>query len=94
MADRVREELLMEFMLPGRSPRKARKTDSLSEPLSAREHEVLALIARGKTNPQIAEALTIANATASRHVHNILAKLGMSRRSEAAAYALREGLVE
>jgi pimeloyl-ACP methyl ester carboxylesterase/DNA-binding CsgD family transcriptional regulator len=62
--------------------------------LSGREREVLALIAAGKTNPEIAEALTIAPATASRHVHNIFGKLGMSRRSEAAAYALREGLVE
>lgn len=62
--------------------------------LSARELDVLRLIAAGRTNPEIAEALTIAPATASKHVHHILEKLGMSRRSEAAAYALREGLVK
>ncbi|MGH2607891.1 MAG: alpha/beta fold hydrolase [Tepidiformaceae bacterium] len=65
------------------------RTDA--EVLSTRELEVLALIAAGKTNPEIAEALTIAPATASRHVHNILEKLGMSRRSEAAAWWARNG---
>ena len=61
--------------------------------LSQREREVIALIASGKTNAEIAEALVIAPATASRHVHNILGKLGMSRRAEAAAYAVVDGLV-
>lgn len=61
--------------------------------LSDREREVLALVAHGKTNAQIADELVIAPATASRHVHNILNKLGMSRRAEAAAYAALEGLV-
>lgn len=59
--------------------------------LSAREREVLTLIAAGSTNPEIAMALTIAPATASRHVHNILGKLGMSRRSEAAAWWTANG---
>jgi DNA-binding CsgD family transcriptional regulator len=63
----------------------------MSEPLSRRELEVLALIAGHKTNPEIAEALTIAPATASRHVHNILEKLGVSRRSEAAAWWAANG---
>jgi pimeloyl-ACP methyl ester carboxylesterase/DNA-binding CsgD family transcriptional regulator len=62
-----------------------------SNGLSAREQEVIALIAAGKTDAQIAEALTIASATASRHVHNILEKLGMSRRSEAAAWWAANG---
>ncbi|MEX0784700.1 MAG: LuxR C-terminal-related transcriptional regulator [Dehalococcoidia bacterium] len=95
MPERSRDEVLLEFMLPGDSPRRPgeRKSPSgsLRGALSAREHEVLALIAGGKTNPEIAEALTIAPATASKHVHNILEKLGMSRRSEAAAWAAREG---
>jgi DNA-binding NarL/FixJ family response regulator len=60
--------------------------------LSAREIEVLALLSAGKTNAEIADALVVAPATASRHVHNILNKLGMSRRAEAAAYAVRAGL--
>lgn len=61
--------------------------------LSKREAEVLSLIARGRTNAEIAGELVIAPTTASRHVHNILTKLGMSRRAEAAAYAALEGLV-
>ena len=68
---------------------------SLSVPtsngLSPREREVLALIATGKTNAQIAEALVIAEATAARHIHNILSKLGMHRRSEAAAWWAADG---
>jgi len=54
--------------------------------LTAQEHTVLALIAEGRTNAQIAEALTIAESTAARHVHNILAKLELSNRVEAAAW--------
>ncbi|HEY7802412.1 MAG TPA: alpha/beta fold hydrolase [Dehalococcoidia bacterium] len=62
--------------------------------LSPRELEVLALLSEGMTNAQIADALVVAPATASRHVHNILNKLGMSRRAEAAVYAARHGLAE
>jgi DNA-binding NarL/FixJ family response regulator len=62
--------------------------------LSPREREVLALLSQGKTNAQIAAHLVVAPATASRHVHNILQKLGMNRRAEAAAYAARAGLAE
>ncbi len=62
--------------------------------LTARERQVLSLIVAGKTNAEIAEALTISLATAKTHVHNILEKQGMKRRSELAAFALREGLVE
>lgn len=60
--------------------------------LSARELQVLSLLSQGKTNAEIASDLVVAPATASRHVHNILNKLGMSRRAEAAAYAARRGL--
>lgn len=55
--------------------------------LSKRELEVLVLIADGKTDAQIAEALGIARATASRHVHNLLTKLGAANRAEAVALA-------
>jgi DNA-binding NarL/FixJ family response regulator len=63
------------------------------DPLSEREREVLALIARGYTNREIAEKLIIAEKTAGHHVSHILDKLGLSRRSEAAAYAVRKRLV-
>lgn len=60
--------------------------------LSAREREVLVLVAAGLTNRQIAEELYISPKTASVHVSNILAKLGVSGRVEAAAVAHRVGL--
>ena len=61
--------------------------------LTEREREVLALIARGYTNKQIAEALTVTEKTARNHVSHILEKLGLSRRSEAAVYAVEHKLV-
>jgi ATP/maltotriose-dependent transcriptional regulator MalT len=57
--------------------------------LTPREREVLALLADGRTNRQIAEALFISDKTASVHVSNILAKLGVANRGEAAAVAHR-----
>jgi DNA-binding CsgD family transcriptional regulator len=60
--------------------------------LTEREMEVLALVARGKTNHEIGEQLFISAKTASVHVSNVLAKLGAARRSEAAAVAARMGL--
>ena len=59
--------------------------------LTEREREVLALVAAGRTNPEIARALFISAKTASVHVSNIIAKLGVSRRGEAAAVAHRLG---
>ncbi len=55
--------------------------------LTRREQEVLSLIAAGRTNRQIADRLTISLPTAERHVHNILSKLGVTNRTEAAAQA-------
>ena len=67
------------------------KTESRTT-LSEREREVIALVARGLTNREIAEALIISEKTARNHVSNILDKLGLTRRSEAAAYAVRHGI--
>ena len=60
--------------------------------LTQREREVLDLLADGRSNPQIAEALFISRKTASVHVSNILGKLGVASRGEAAAVAHRLGL--
>ncbi|MGE0488678.1 MAG: response regulator [Vulcanimicrobiota bacterium] len=65
-----------------------------SGPLSGREIEVVELVARGMTNRQIAEQLVIAEKTARNHVSRILEKLGLTRRSQAAAWAMRQGLVD
>src|SRR5829696_6944539 len=62
-------------------------------PLTARERDVLALLARGQTNRQIGRTLFISEKTASVHVSNILGKLGASGRTEAVAIAHRRGLV-
>jgi DNA-binding NarL/FixJ family response regulator len=62
--------------------------------LTAREREVLGLVALGRTNRQIAAELFISESTAGVHVSNILGKLGVTGRGEAAAVAYRLGLVE
>ena len=64
------------------------------EPLSERELEVLALIARGLSNREIAEALVISDRTVQAHVSHILHKLHLPSRTQAALYAVREGLVQ
>jgi DNA-binding NarL/FixJ family response regulator len=64
------------------------------EPLTAREQEVVKLIAEGYSTRQIAEALVISEKTVDRHRANILEKLGMHDRVELTRYAIRRGLVE
>ena len=58
------------------------------DPLTAREHEVATLVARGQTNREIAAALVISERTADAHVQNILNKLGFSSRAQIAAWAV------
>lgn len=63
-------------------------------PLSPRELDVLRLVAQGATNRQIARALGVTERTARTHVSNILGKLGLSSRTQAALWAVREGHVD
>ncbi len=69
------------------------KQQSLVDPLSERELEVLRLLAAGASNEEIAEQLVIAVGTAKRHVSNILGKLAVSNRTQAVARAREVGLI-
>jgi DNA-binding NarL/FixJ family response regulator len=88
-----------ELWLPPRLTRKLlahlkppRSGGGLPEPLTGRETAVLNLIAKGRTNQQIAQELNIAEATVRTHVSHILDKLGVGNRVEAALHALRAGV--
>jgi len=61
--------------------------------LTPREREILVLVARGNSNRDIADALVISERTARTHVSNVLTKLGLASRTQAALWAVREGLV-
>jgi len=61
--------------------------------LTPREREVLALMVKGLTNPEIAERLVVSRSTAKAHVSNVLSKLGVSNRAEAVALAVQNKLV-
>jgi DNA-binding CsgD family transcriptional regulator len=65
----------------------------LPDRLTAREAEVLGLLAAGKTNKEIAAQLILSPATVERHVANLYRKIGARRRAEATAYALNHGLL-
>ena len=62
------------------------------DPLTEREVEVLRLVAQGRSNQEIARALVVSEATVRTHVSSILSKLHLASRTQAALYALREGL--
>lgn len=64
-----------------------------SDALTHREQEVLALMAKGLSNPEIAERLTVSPVTVKFHVSNILAKLGCTSRTEAVALAVQRNLI-
>jgi DNA-binding NarL/FixJ family response regulator len=66
---------------------------SAAESLTARERDVLVLVATGGTNRQIGRHLGVTERTARTHVSNILAKLGLASRTQAAMWAVKEGLV-
>jgi NarL family two-component system response regulator LiaR len=79
--------VLQELQRPP-APRQPRTSD----PLSGRELEVLRLLARGMSNQEIADTIVVGEATVRSHVSAILRKLQLASRTQAALYALREGL--
>jgi len=81
----IARKVLQELSRPSDRPPTA-------EPLTEREVEVLQVVARGLSNQEIAADLMISEATVRTHVSNILGKLHLASRTQAALYALREGL--
>ena len=82
----VAAKLMQEFSTP-------RTADDPVEQLTEREMDVLRLIAKGKSNKEIADMLVISEKTVKTHVSNILSKLHLADRTQAAIYALRQRLV-
>jgi len=82
----IARKLLQELSRPAERP-------PTPEPLTEREVEVLQEVARGRSNQEIADRLVISEATVRTHVSNILSKLHLASRTQAALYALRRGLV-
>jgi DNA-binding NarL/FixJ family response regulator len=66
--------------------------EQIGKDLTTREREVLGLLCKGMTNPEIANQLSISRSTVKAHVSNILAKLGVTNRSEAIALAIEKKL--
>jgi LuxR family maltose regulon positive regulatory protein len=85
------DKLLAAFLQP--PPEVIKKQDTLPEPLSERELDILRLIATGRTNQEIAEILVIAVSTVKSHINNLYGKLGTNRRTEAIAIARELGLI-
>jgi DNA-binding NarL/FixJ family response regulator len=83
LSPKVAERLLRDVRTPTTAP----------EPLSPRENEVLRLLAGGRTNKEMAQALDIGEKTIKTYVSRILGKLGVQSRTQAALYAGRVGLV-
>ena len=87
--------LLRRLATEGPGHRGARPADGgLADTLTPREREVLGLMQLGRTNRQLAEELFISPLTAKRHVENIIAKLGVSDRTQAVVRALEMGMLE
>ena len=83
----IARKLIRELEQPSDRPR-------VEDPLTEREVDVLRLVARGLSNREVAKELVISERTVAAHVRSILGKLNLANRTQAALYALREGLAD
>jgi DNA-binding NarL/FixJ family response regulator len=90
LAPAITRGVIEEFV---RQPRPAASPPAALDELTPREREVLGLLARGLSNPEICDTLTISEATAKTHVARILQKLALRDRVQAVIYAYENGLV-
>ncbi|MFH7599999.1 response regulator transcription factor [Streptomyces racemochromogenes] len=88
---RAAQERLVAAAVAAEPPARPRET-GLPDGLTAREGEVLALIADGRSNAEIARRLTIGESTVKTHINNLFAKTGVRDRAQAVRYAFRHGL--
>jgi two-component system, NarL family, response regulator LiaR len=80
----------MEQVAHQASPASAAPVEHLTE----REREVIRLVAQGRSNAEIAQALIISDKTVKTHISNVLSKLGLQDRTQLAIYAIKNSLVD
>jgi DNA-binding NarL/FixJ family response regulator len=90
----VRDEVFLDAAVTRRLTQEMRAPRTGLGVLTAREKEVLVLVAEGRSNKDIAAHLVISERTARTHVSHLLAKMGLSSRTQAALLAIKEGLVQ
>jgi DNA-binding NarL/FixJ family response regulator len=90
----VRDEVFLDAAVTRKLTQEMREPRTGLGMLTAREKEVLVLVAEGRSNKDIAARLVISERTARTHVSHLLAKMGLSSRTQAALLAIKEGLVQ
>jgi DNA-binding NarL/FixJ family response regulator len=84
--------VMRQFSAPARAPASYERGVRERSPLSQREREIVALVAQGFKNKEIAERMFISEQTVKNHLHNIFDKLGVADRLELALYAIHKGI--
>ncbi|MFE3650214.1 MULTISPECIES: response regulator transcription factor [unclassified Streptomyces] len=92
LSPKIQRRLLERIAEPARS--RPEPPDEPPDGLTAREVEVLRLVAEGQTNPEIARTLHVSTATVKTHINNLFAKAGLRDRAQAIHYAYRHGLAD